>query len=79
VEEKQPERVRGTGKTECRGGSAEEDEASLTQRFLLQADKIVTALLQDKITLAKRLGREYAEARKIEVGSNALRESKKAA
>jgi hypothetical protein len=40
---------------------------------------MVVALLSDKIELAERLGREYAEARKLVVGSDARRELKKAA
>jgi hypothetical protein len=70
---------RGGKKGDSRGGNTDEDAADLTQRFLLQADKIVAALLRDQITLAKRLGREYAEARRIEVGSDVHRELKEAA
>jgi hypothetical protein len=64
---------------DSRGRSAEEDAADLAERFLLLADKIVAALLRDKIVPAKKLAREYAEARKIAVGSDAHRELKKAA
>jgi len=82
VEEKKPEPVRvrrdGETKDDGRGGSAQE-HAGVAQRLLLQADKIVAALLSDKITLAKRLGREYAEARKLVVGSDAQQELKRAA
>lgn len=81
VEKKQtkPVSVRRGGKgDEGRAGNTDEDAAVLTQGLLLQADRIVTALLRDKIPQAKRLALEYAEARQIEVGSDA-RELKKAA
>ena len=53
--------------------------ADLAARFLLQADKAIAALLRGDIDKAKRLGREYAEARKIQKGSDAHRELKKIA
>lgn len=77
--EPEPVRVRRNEKqNESRGGNADEDAADLTERFLMQADKIVTALLRDQIRLAKRLGREYAESRKL-VKSEAQRDLRKAA
>jgi hypothetical protein len=79
VEEKQSEPVGEEENDDSRGGNADEDAADLTQRFLMQADKIVSALLRDKITLAKRLAREYAESRKLAVKSEARRELRKAA
>jgi site-specific DNA-adenine methylase len=59
--------------------SNEEDAADLAARFLLQADKAIAALLRGDIDKAKRLGREYAEARQIQKGSDAHREVRKIA
>ena len=83
VEEK-PSKVAGVRRArktrnESRGGDAAADAADLTQRFLLQADRIVAALLRDKIPQAKRLAREYAESRKIVLRSEAHRQLKKVA
>jgi hypothetical protein len=44
---------------DCDGGS------DLSRGLLLRADNIVSNLLGNKIALAKRLAREYAEIRKI--------------
>lgn len=75
VEEKHPVSKGGNrnqeNDEESRGGNGDEDAADLTQRFLLQADRAIAALLRDNITLAKRLGREYEDARKLAVGSDA--------
>ena len=82
AEEKKPKPIgvrRGRTTNEGRGGDPDADAADLTQRFLLQADRIAVAVLKDKIPQAKRLAREYAEARKIEMGSDAHRQLKRAA
>jgi hypothetical protein len=82
VEEKHPESKGGDrdqeNDEESRGETETKETDDFTRRCLLQADKVVAALLRDKITLAKRLGREYAESRKL-VKSEAQRELKKAA
>ena len=66
-------------KTNGRGGNADEDAADLKERFLLQADKLADAVLADKIGLAKRLAREYAESRKTVMGRDANKEPRIAA
>jgi hypothetical protein len=68
-----------TNEDDSGGENANEDAADLTNRSLLMADKLADAVLRDKITLAKRLAREYAKARKLVVGSDAYRQVRKVA
>jgi hypothetical protein len=79
VSKPMPVRRNPRTRNEGRGGDPDEDAADLTQRFLLQADKMAAALLQDEISRAKRLAREYADSRKLVMGSDAHREFKKTA
>jgi hypothetical protein len=47
-----------------RGGNRDEDEADLSTRFLLQADRMAAAILRGNYKWAARLAREYANARR---------------
>jgi hypothetical protein len=67
--ETEPVRVRRNGKKdESQGGTPDEDESDLKDRFLLQADKLADAVLRGKIVLAKQLAREYQDSRKTGMG-----------